>query len=178
MLTRMIRRRARRGSLSGEDEGGKLDLTPMIDAVFLLLIFFMCSMEFRAPDALIKAFLPKDRGPNQQSPDEIRPDVRIKLLWIDPTTLRPTADPDAGEVVLKVGSHIYADAEGRPDYEALYRELVKLRETARRGPTAESLPAIIDARGQVPYQHVVSALNACVKAKLTEVSFAAPEKPF
>ena len=38
------------------------DMTPMIDIVFQLLIFFLVSMKFKTLDMKIDAFLPKDRG--------------------------------------------------------------------------------------------------------------------
>ena len=37
----------------------RVDLTPMIDIVFNLLIFFMCATKFRSTEGLIMCFLPK-----------------------------------------------------------------------------------------------------------------------
>ncbi len=158
-------------------EEAKLELTPMIDCVFLLLIFFMCSMEFKKTDGIIKAFLPKNRGQGTGTPEIDLNEVRIKLLWYDPNSLRPTEDKDNGVVILKVGTKVYPDVNGMPDYELLYQDLIGFRENYKGGGE-KGLPCIIDGRKQVPFQHVVFCLNACVKAKIQDVTFAAPEKPY
>ncbi len=51
-----------------EDEG-KLELTPMIDMAFLIIIFFMC-LPFKTLDGKLQAFLPTDKGiqPIEQDP--------------------------------------------------------------------------------------------------------------
>ena len=38
----------------------ELDLTPMIDIVFNLLIFFMCATKFRTPEGMIESYLPNE----------------------------------------------------------------------------------------------------------------------
>ncbi len=40
----------------------KLELTPMIDVTFLILIFFMCTLKFKTLDAKFVSYLPTDRG--------------------------------------------------------------------------------------------------------------------
>ena len=39
----------------------EVDMTPMIDVVFLMIIFFLC-IDFRVLEAKLPAFLPRDRG--------------------------------------------------------------------------------------------------------------------
>ena len=68
-----------------EDPDTTIDMTPMIDIVFNLLIFFMCATKFRTEEGLIEAFLPKGLGTasaNQTDPIDLGI-VRIKLLWVD-----------------------------------------------------------------------------------------------
>ena len=38
------------------------DLTPMIDVTFLLLIFFLCSIQFKVLEGKLSTYLPKDVG--------------------------------------------------------------------------------------------------------------------
>ena len=54
------------------------DNTPMIDVVFLLIIFFLC-LEFRTLEAKVPAHLPLLRG-GSPSPYEPRPDVRVRII--------------------------------------------------------------------------------------------------
>ena len=46
-----------------EDET-KLDLTPMIDVTFLLLLFFLCTIRFKTLEGKLSAYLPKEVGVN------------------------------------------------------------------------------------------------------------------
>ncbi|MDF1837417.1 MAG: biopolymer transporter ExbD, partial [Planctomycetota bacterium] len=39
-----------------------MDMTPMIDVTFLLLIFFMCTLKFKVLEGKLTAYLPKDVG--------------------------------------------------------------------------------------------------------------------
>lgn len=43
------------------DDEVKTDMTPMIDCVFLMIVFFVC-IDFRVLEAKLPAYLPKDRG--------------------------------------------------------------------------------------------------------------------
>lgn len=44
------------------DQDSKLEMTPMIDVTFLLLIFFMCTLKFKTLEGKLAAYLPKDVG--------------------------------------------------------------------------------------------------------------------
>ena len=47
--------------LDDVQEEVKPDMTPMIDTVFLMIIFFVC-IDFKVLESKLSAFLPKDRG--------------------------------------------------------------------------------------------------------------------
>ncbi len=68
-------------------EGGphefELNMTPMIDVIFQLVLFFVFSIKFLAFEGQINAFLPKDRGPQQDVQDfsqQIR-QIAVFLEW-------------------------------------------------------------------------------------------------
>ncbi|MCA8974353.1 MAG: biopolymer transporter ExbD [Planctomycetes bacterium] len=48
-------------ALDDVQEEAKSDMTPMIDCVFLMIIFFLC-IEFKILEAKLPAYLPKDKG--------------------------------------------------------------------------------------------------------------------
>lgn len=48
-------------ALEMAQEEAKPDMTPMIDVVFLMIIFFIC-IDFKVLESKLDAFLPKDRG--------------------------------------------------------------------------------------------------------------------
>ena len=63
-------------------EESELDMTPMIDIVFQLLIFFLLSAKFIALEGQLSSYLPKDRG-LQASFSKIAPDEVIFFLeWV------------------------------------------------------------------------------------------------
>ena len=67
-----------------EEENLGLNMTPMIDIVFQLIVFFMLNLKFKAVDHRIDTALPKDRG-IQATPtivDEI-PSVKVLLFRIN-----------------------------------------------------------------------------------------------
>src|SRR5687767_12908140 len=59
----------------------KGDMTPMIDVVFQLLIFFMLTIKFKVLEGKLAAYLPKDVGVNttQAEPKE-KIEIRLKVL--------------------------------------------------------------------------------------------------
>src|SRR4029078_1801636 len=61
--------------------GVKIDMTPMVDVAFLLLIFFMCTTVFRKPQAL-EINLPPD------------PNAKVEIAESNVLTLRVIAPAD------------------------------------------------------------------------------------
>ena len=64
------------------EEESKLEMTPMIDVTFLLLIFFMCTIKFKTLEGKLEAFLPKDVGVNSSDapPKEKIDIVKSRLI--------------------------------------------------------------------------------------------------
>ena len=169
-----------------EDPDTTIDMTPMIDIVFNLLIFFMCATKFRTEEGLIEAFLPKGLGTasaNQTDPIDLGI-VRIKLLWVDASG-RPV-EGKKGLVVLKIDESVFnapGDLEAlasphlSPVWADLHQRLVEFK-AAYDGVSANGLPVIIDARKQIPTKYVIATLNEVIRAKVKDVTFAAPAIPF
>ena len=54
----------------------------MIDVTFLLLIFFMCSMQFKSVEQKLDADLPKNEGQNPIPKKVEQPtEIRVKVYW-------------------------------------------------------------------------------------------------
>lgn len=156
----------------------ELDLSPLIDVVFNLLIFFICAARFRTAEGAIESYLPKTEGQQPASAEVEINEVRILLAWRDGAG-RPTRGP-AGRPVLEVaGETLGTPAElARGPRSGAWRRLHgRLVELARVHAGPRPLPVVIDVRPEVPHQHAVSALNEVVRAGLREVRFAEPERP-
>jgi biopolymer transport protein ExbD len=166
------------------DEEPELMMTPMVDIVFQLLIFFMLACRFRTTDGQLNAFLPKNRGMGTAGTPAITlQEVRVKLLWVMPGSTRETQNPTNGQTLLKVRDIRFKNVRNRygeilPDYKALYQYICRARDNFRPTKSYKTLPVIIDSRAQVPFKHVIYSLNECVRAGIKDITFAAPEIPY
>jgi biopolymer transport protein ExbD len=130
-----------------------LNMTPMIDCVFQLLIFFMLTGKFVSAEGQLAAFLPRDRGtlnfPNR--PPDVLP-ARVLLRW----------NPTIGRCKVYVGQVLC-----NYDEEGLRRALQRVREIKQTGVK----DAEIDASGDVPMHWVVQALNMLIVAGMPGIHF-------
>ena len=130
----------------------EVDMTPMIDCVFLLLVFFMVSSTFNKQEADISFALP---GTADQSESVEIPDEQIIQIT------------EAGNVFL---NDLEYDKPTDPDMPELVKTLILFRQTAE----ANKVPAMITIAPEddVKQQRVVDVLNACTAAKIANVTFA------
>ena len=134
------------------DEKVDIAITPMIDAVFLLLIFFMVTTTLRRQEADISFSLP---GVAKQNEAVEIPDEQIIEISAE------------GRVYLNELEYDSAKSEDLP-------ELVKMLKRFRATAEANKVPAMVTIApvDKVKHQRVVDVMNACVLAKLKNVTFA------
>ena len=129
-------------------EEPKIDMTPMIDAVFLLLIFFMISATLGRKESDLGITLPgtMEQGAALEMPDEQVIEVQAR-----------------GEVVLN--GRLFAGKE-MPE---LVKTLVRYRLASE---AAKNRPMItVQAEDSASYDRVIDVLNACAGAAITNVTF-------
>ncbi len=127
---------------SGEDEPA-VNLTPLIDVVFILLIFFMVSTTFQR-ESEIKIELP------EASSDPV--EERKELL----------------EIVIDADGHYFIDEQ-----QLVNTELETLQNAIRKflGEQTE-IPVVIRADKRTPYESVVRAMDATAQLGLVQMSLA------
>jgi len=143
---RFLRRRTRPGHV-------KMEFTPMIDVVFLLLIFFMCTLKFKTLEGKLATYLPKNRGVDV-TPELLLPkeDIRVKLS--------------------QRGDRCLFAVKGRfigvlpQDRAKLYDRIRGLRQAM------PDSPAVIDADPAVTHGNVVTVVDECMRARVAEITFA------
>ena len=138
-----------------EEEGWELP-TSMIDVVFLLLIFFMCASKFRVLERRLDAFLPKDKGPSS---------MQRKVRQLDEIIIYVTAVAEEGKPTRTPEFKIRELTTNNPN--RLYQYLLQFKELGDQS-------VVIDGRPLCPFRHVMAALDACARAKLTKVEFRPP----
>jgi biopolymer transport protein ExbD len=119
-----------------------LNLTPMIDIVMLVMIFFMVSTEFRRRESQYEIRLPKvsEAHPLTALPDEL-------VVSVDET------------------GAIFMGGQ-KQTLEELERELKAAAERY-----ADQV-VVIRGHGEGPYQHVMTILNVCKRAHITHIQLA------
>ena len=139
-------------------ENCDLNMTPMIDCVFQLLIFFMLTGKFVTTEGKLAAYLPKDKGLMNFKIEEQKLPVRVLLRW----------NPTINKCKIYVGQVLcnYND-------EGITRALQKVKQIKQTGADK----AEIDAGGDVPMYWVVQSLNMLIKADLREINFTGAMNP-
>ncbi|MCD4698978.1 MAG: biopolymer transporter ExbD [Phycisphaerae bacterium] len=129
-------------------------LTPMIDIVFQLLLFFLLACQFRMDEGQIAANLPDISGP---------PPRIISVEPID-ITLRAAGSENRG--VLITVQHTDAPLTTA---EELHNYLLQMKR--RHGNKADEVPVTIKPLGNVRWMHVVNAFNQAIRADYKKVGF-------
>jgi biopolymer transport protein ExbD len=170
----MANRRKRKMAEATSDDAD-MEMTPMIDVTFLLLIFFMCTIKFKTLEGKLSAYLPKDVGVNTSPATPIEK-VEIKMQVMNEGTRykavrsgTPT-EPWDGEgrfvygpdraINFSIGPRSFSDIDG---------VRVRLKEVFAATPER---PVTIDPRKGVVYADVVKVLDAAIQAGFEEISFA------
>lgn len=128
-----------------KDDSPDINLTPLIDVVFLLLIFFMVSTTFK-DDARIQVQLPEAQG--EEAPAE---------------------EPKVLEVIIDRDGRFYVNERRVVDRNA---ETLKKAIAGAVGDDRE-IPVVIKADAKSPHQAVMTVMDAASQLGLLRFSFAA-----
>jgi len=132
-----------------------MDITPMIDVVFQLLIFFMVATKFKTLEGKLLAYLPKDKGLKNVKVEEQKLPIRVTLTWNVATR----------QAKVYVGQSF----TGIADQGGLSAAKKKVRQIKATGTEK----AEIDCDPKIPFRYVVETLNMLISSRLKEISFAA-----
>ena len=133
--------------------GVKIDMTPMVDVAFLLLIFFMCTTVFRKPQAL-EINLPPD------------PKAKVEIAQSNVMTLRVIAPVDKSKGEVRAFIKL-ADA---PFHEEKFDELEKV--FAAEGKKNPKLVVLVKIDRLVKYRFMVGLIDQLQFAELNRFSLA------
>lgn len=124
-----------------------ISMTPLIDVIFLLLIFFILAIRFEKPEGVLENILPErdTHGIAEQQKDWEVVKLRIKLI--------------------KEGKQLKIYLQERVVY--TYRDLL-----AYLNMLPEEIMLVIEPESKVPYKHVIGVYNTCLKSKKSNIAFA------
>jgi biopolymer transport protein ExbD len=164
----------------------KLELTPMIDVTFLILIFFMCTLKFKTLEGKLVSYLPTDKGlsnaPAVVEFEDAEIILKIEKKFWDPKSPDYIKEPMAREVVfMRNGSN---DPFGRSkrllknkdgtvsfdlDPEETFDDIMEYLKTVREANVESK--AKINAYARTPHVYVVHILNMMIAADFTDISY-------
>ncbi len=149
------------GGNIGEDSDNpvEINVTAMVDVIFCLCIFFMCSFHFKQLEGKIDTWLP-DHGNQPGIPKGpiILEEIRVFMRY----------DPATGHITRKIGN--------RPplaDDEDLISTIQSMKSDYDRANKLE-VPVLIDSTADVPWHEVVHVVDLCKAQKLSKIEFAEP----
>lgn len=134
------------------DDEDKVDLTPMIDIVFLLLVYFMVTMQLIKEEADLGMQLPALSSPSESN--DIPEEAYVEVL--PDSTVRLNGAP--------------VDISNDPTMPELKRTLTRLNQAAVRAGVTFFVTIAADPDSL--HDRSIDVLNACAAAKIKMVSFA------
>jgi biopolymer transport protein ExbD len=133
--------------------GVKIDMTPMVDVAFLLLIFFMCTTVFRKPQAL-EINLPPD------------PKAKVEIAESNVMTLRVIVPTDASKGEVRAFWRIAQN----PFQEAVIHKLEPI--FAAEGKRNPKLVVLVKIDRSTKYRYMVDIIDQLQFAELNRFSLA------
>jgi biopolymer transport protein ExbD len=150
------------GSQDPSDNPVAVNVVPLVDIIFCLCVFFMCSFKFRQLEGKFETWLPKDHGvPDDPNQSVVPPsEIRVALIWIDATRT----------IERRFGSRIV------PDDDDLGRSLAGARDAWMQKGRADA-PLTIDADRRIPWSEVTNVVNLAKRHRIATIEFAMGAPP-
>ena len=137
---------------STDDDELEINLTPLIDIVFLLLIFFMVSTTF-TKESQLKIKLPEAKG--EHTTPQKTPQLIIEISSLGVYAVKGPEDADARQVL-------------NTSSEALQRVI----RTAAQNQEKDKMIVIVRADKDTPHAAVIRALSVAGQIGLSRITFA------
>ncbi len=123
-----------------------VSMTPLIDVVFLLMVFFLMTINFEKPELVFDNRLPQLGTANSEDPSKEFEQVELRL-----------------EIARQGGRlRLFLDDRTIDNYVDLVGYLTQL---------PDEVLIIIDAANDVPYKHLIGVYNSCLQAGKQEIVF-------
>ena len=143
------------GSQDPNENPVAINVVPMVDVIFCLCVFFMCSFKFKQLEGRFDSWLPKDKGNLTPAAADAIEETRVALFW----------DEKTGSVTRQLGSRrVKDDAELQSLLRQAHDDWVRV--------SKPDTPVTIDSAGPVPWREVVNVINLCKRERIDKIEFA------
>ncbi len=137
-------------------------MTPMIDVTFLLLVFFIVTLNFRVLEGRLDTALPKASGVHHGSVEEIEK-LDVRILVAEPGVL--VRDPEAKDLHVYQGRRLRFETGSHR-----FATMVELRDFLVTWPDRE-VPVSIDPRDGTVYGDIIPVLDALIEQGFEDIAF-------
>jgi biopolymer transport protein ExbD len=144
------------GSQDPNENPVAINVVPMVDVIFCLCVFFMCSLKFKQLEGKFDSWLPKGKGAGAPgSVSALIEEIRVAMFYDDKT----------GKTVRQLGTRrVEDDATLQQLIKDAYDDFVRLNKP--------DTPVTIDAEAKVPWREVITVMNLCKRNKIDKIEFA------
>jgi biopolymer transport protein ExbD len=148
------------GSQDPNDNPVAINVVPLVDIIFCLCVFFMCSFKFRQMEGKFDSWLPKDKGSEGLPSLELISEVRVAMFWNETTQA----------VSRKMGVREIPD-------DAVLQESIREAHQAWVAKGKPDAPVTIDADPKIPWDEVIKVVNIVKRCGIDKIEFAMGAPP-
>ena len=143
------------GGGDSEDNPVAINVIPMVDVIFCLCVFFMCSFKFKETEGKFDSWLPRDKGQGGDPDPGVLQEMRVAMIYDDATQSTKRL---YGTRTIKTDDELQELIKGAHD------DYLKLNK-----PLA---PLIIDGSTGVPWKEVMLVVNIAKRLDIQNIEFA------
>ena len=123
-----------------------ISITPLIDVIFLLMIFFLLTMSFQKPEDVLENRLPQVGNRDSSDPAKDWETVRLRIKMIR----------EDRRMKIFLGERVVFT----------YKDLLYYLDQL-----PEDILIMMDPDSDVPYKHVIGVYNSCLKSRKKDIVF-------
>jgi biopolymer transport protein ExbD len=144
------------GSQDPNENPVAINVVPMVDVIFCLCVFFMCSLKFKQLEGKFDSWLPRNKGIGGiADPSMLIEDIRVAMFWDDKNE----------RAVRQLGQRrVDSDQELQQLLKEAHDDYVRLNKP--------DVPVTIDADPRIPWREVVNVVNICKHNQIDKIEFA------
>jgi biopolymer transport protein ExbD len=147
------------GGGSSDENPVAINVVAMVDIIFCLCLFFMCSLKFKPLDAKFESWLPKDKGGRPSTAvNPILDEIRILLSW----------NKDANKLERLFGQQVVPPTE---EGNERLKKLIKDAYVDYKARGNPNVPVIIDSGPLVPWSMVVEVMDIAKDSGVQKIEF-------
>ena len=143
-----------------EENPVNINVTPLVDIIFCLCVFFMISFKFKQLEGKFETWLPKGKGYEGMPLKAVIEEIRVALFW----------DESNSKSIRKIGTRVV------PEDDQLQQLITESYADFKR-LNKPDIGLTIDADVRVPWSDIIDVMNVGKKAGLSKVEFAAGAPP-